>query len=310
MSVRRDFSAPLMATTFRITTWTKPDAVIEKEIDSAFNIIARLNSVFSDYEPNSEISRLSRSGTKGMKVSDDLWTILVAARDIAAATDGAFDFTCGHLSHLWRRALRRGSLPPEDRLEEARQLTDWTKVEFDEPSKTVRLMEPGMLLDLGGIAKGYAADSALRSLKEAGLPQTLVTAGGDLAIGAPPPDQSGWKITLRTFEEEDQDSVIQTANAGVSTSGDLHQFVEIDGTRYSHIVSPKTGLGLSDRIACTFIAPNATTSDAMATACCVAGPEKMKVWIRHSEGTYKARLVQETQATIEEHLTPGFPSPQ
>ena len=307
--VRRDFSAPLMATSFRITTWAEAGSNWDSKIDAAFKIIARLNTVFSDYEPNSEISRLSRSGTSGMEVSGDLWKLLRRAREIAELTDGAFDFTCGHLSHLWRRAIRRGKLPPEDRLEEARHLTDWRQVEFDEASQTVRLCRPGMLLDVGGIAKGYAADAALKSLRESGLPCSLVTAGGDLAVGDPPPASSGWAVSLRTSDDGTSDTAIEASGAGISTSGDLHQFVDLDGTRYSHIVSPKTGLGLSNRVACSVIAPDATTSDAMATACCVAGRERMLEWTGATPNL-EARLVEWSKDGPEVHCSPGFPRAQ
>ncbi len=303
---RHDFSAPLMATTFRIATWSNEPAKLEQPIDEAFNVIARLNTLFSDYEPNSEVSQLSRSGTEGMQVSDDMWRILSQAREMAERTNGAFDFTCGHLSRLWRRAIRRGELPPNDRLHQAMDLTNWQDVDLDENTQTVRLKQSGMLLDLGGIAKGYAADAALKSLQRHGLHSSIVTAGGDLAIGRPPPDQDHWNISLRTQTPNADDGIILVADSGVSTSGDLHQYVEIDGNRYSHIVSPKTGLGLSGGVACTIVGHSTTFTDAMATACCVAGPESTQNWSQLSP-RFEARLVQRGAESTREHLTEAFP---
>ncbi len=295
-----------MATIFRITVWTKDEAPVNAAVDEAFQEIARLNAIFSDYEPWSEISRLSRTHDKAVPVSDDLWRILVRGREIARGTDGAFDFTCGHLSHLWRRAIRLKKPPPPARLEQGLELTDWRSVELDEPAQTANLTKEGTLLDLGGIAKGYAADAALRILAGHSLPISLITAGGDLACGSPPPRSQGWDVHLRTRESGTEEATIQVHHSGVSTSGDLHQFVEIDGVRYSHIVSPKTGLGLTNRIAATVVAPDTTTSDALATALCVSGEALMKDVVQRFPGV-SARLVRQTTDGNETHTSPGFP---
>jgi thiamine biosynthesis lipoprotein len=278
-----------MATTFRITVFADDSGELDEAVNAAFQRIAELNHIFSDYEPRSEISQLSRTCNRPTQVSPDLWRILVRAREIAETTNGAFDFTCGHLSHLWRRAIRRKQLPPSERLEEAVELTDWKRVEFDEASRSITLRTPKTLLDLGGIAKGYAADAALRILRERSFPQAQVTAGGDVACGAPPPRDSGWSVGLRVTESSTDLQRIRVANMGVSTSGDLHQHVELAGRRYSHIVSPFTGMGLTQQSACTVVAPDATSSDALATAFCVAGETEWQSWLTRLPGV-DARL--------------------
>lgn len=298
-----------MATTFRITTWCENGRAIEAAVDRAFREIARLNTLFSDYEPQSEISRLSRTHGTAFPVSEDMWQILIRARDIAERTDGAFDFTCGHLSHLWRRAIRLKKRPPEDRLRQALEVTNWKAVEFDEARRTVCLTREGMLLDLGGIAKGFAADAALRILNHASIPHALVTAGGDLACGNSPPGSDGWDVQLRTHEDAEPAPTIRIHDAGVSTSGDLHQFVEIDGIRYSHIVSPKTGTGLTNQVACTVIAPDTTVSDALATAYCVAGETEWDTW-RKTFPNAQVRLSSRSDGGIQIRTTEGFPLAQ
>jgi thiamine biosynthesis lipoprotein len=199
--------------------------------------------------------------------------------EISQLTAGAFDITSGNLTKLWRRAKRLQKLPPADRLQQALAATDWQAVQLDAKAKTITLTKTGMLLDLGGIAKGYAADEGLRILREHHIARALVMAGGDIAIGNPPPGQDAWEIKLRTFTKpapnaEEAMETVRLKNCAVSTSGDLYQFIEIDGLRYSHIISPQTGLGLTERVACSVIAPDCTTSDAMATAMCVLGREK------------------------------------
>ncbi len=281
---RHDFSAPLMATTFRISLYAESKAEAEKAADTAFKHIAFLNTVFSDYEPNSELILLCNAANAtpgiGVKAGPALFDLVSHALDIARKTDGAFDITCGNLSNLWRRAKRQKKLPPADRLQQALAATDWKAVKLDAAVQSIAFTRSGMLLDLGGIAKGHAADEGLRILREHGITRALVMAGGDIAIGDPPPGADAWEIKLRTFSkpvaagEKEPMETVRLKNCGVSTSGDLHQFTEIDGKRYSHIVSPFTGVGLTERIACSVIAPDCTSSDALATAMCVLGQER------------------------------------
>lgn len=275
---RFDFSAPLMFTTFRISVHAENRAQAEQAADSAFKRIAALNAVYSDYEPNSELILTCNAGPdKPVKVSADLYDLVQRSLELAQITEGAFDITCGNLSHLWRRTKRTHKLPPAERLQQALAATDWHAVRLDEKAHTLTLQKPGMLLDVGGIAKGYAADAGLKVLREHGLKQALVMAGGDIAIGDPPPGEDAWEIKLRQFASEKPEEDMTTVrlhNCGVSTSGDLYQFTEIEGKRYSHIISPFTGMGLTQRVACSVIAPDCTTSDALATAMCVLGRER------------------------------------
>lgn len=274
---RFDFSAPLMATTFRISLHAKSQAEASAAADAAFKHIAGLNAVFSDYEPQSELMRLCDAGQNiPFKASHELFHLIARSVEISRLTDGAFDITCGNLTRLWRHTRRVGKLPPPDRLAKALAATDRRAVQIDPPTQTITLTRPGMLLDLGGIAKGYAADEGLRILREHGITRALVMAGGDISLGAAPPGADAWEIKLRTWTRPNDGSeeslkTVRLKNCGVSTSGDLYQFTDIGGVRYSHIVSPKTGLGLTQRVACSVIAPDATTSDALATAMCVMG---------------------------------------
>jgi thiamine biosynthesis lipoprotein len=132
-----------------------------------------------------------------------------------------------------------------------------------------------MQLDLGGIAKGYAGDQALRTLRAAGIGAALVAASGDLAIGDAPPGTRGWRVGIGLPDRADNKLARQLllANAAVSTSGDTEQFVELDGVRYSHILDPRTGVGLTNRVQASVIARHATATDALATTVCVLGPE-------------------------------------
>ncbi|HAL70681.1 MAG TPA: hypothetical protein DCP71_02795 [Verrucomicrobiales bacterium] len=274
---RFDFSGPGMATTFRISCYAESREQAEKATSACFVRIAELNQIFTDYDPTSELMRLcAPEAAYPAKVSPPMLGLMQRSIQLAELTEGAFDPTCGHLTQLWRRTRRQGKLPPPPRLQAAIAATDWRRIQIDPPKQQITL-KPGTLLDLGGIAKGYAADDCLRVLRQYGLSRAVVIAGGDTAVGDAPPGKAGWEIKLRTFarsEAEDELTTITLANRAVSTSGDLYQFIEIDGTRYSHILSLKTGLGLTQSIACSVIADDSTTSDALATAMCVLGIEK------------------------------------
>jgi thiamine biosynthesis lipoprotein len=152
------------------------------------------------------------------------------------------------------------------------------------------LLKDGMQLDLGGIGQGYAADEAYQMLKDRGLTRALVDISGDFRAGDPPPDRSGWRIEIEALKPKSANAEHSTArtllisNAAVSTSGDAYNFVEIDGQRYSHIVDPKTGLGLATSCSVTIIARDAITADALDTAVCVLGVGPGLDTIRNVEG--------------------------
>jgi thiamine biosynthesis lipoprotein len=152
----------------------------------------------------------------------------------------------------------------------------WQQLRLDPRSRAVTLLAPNMRLDLGGIAKGYAADQALQVLKGRGLDRALVAASGDIAVGNAPPGQRGWEIAIAAMDSTTNESArtLLLRNAGISTSGDTEQFIEINGVRYSHIVNPATGLGLTNRIQVTVIAPDATITDGLATAVSVLGVQR------------------------------------
>ena len=298
------FEEPLMGTRFRIAVYAVDSAEAKRAADLAFARVRVLNLVYSDYLRESEVMKLCVSPARvPVKVSSDLFSLLESAKRIASISGGAFDVTSGHLTHLWRRTKRQKTLPTQARLSEALAKTNWQWVKLDPLESEVTLAEPELLLDLGGIAKGRAADEALRVLVEQRMPRAMVIAGGDMAIGDSPPNRKGWAVQLKTSESDKAENVgLSLRNCGVSTSGDLHQYVEIQGKRYAHIINPKTGLGLTSGISCSVIAPNAMISDALATAICVLGAEKGLNILKAMPG-HDARVVTEEGVKS----TPGFP---
>jgi thiamine biosynthesis lipoprotein len=273
---RFEYTQPHMGTTVRIVLYAAAGPEAERAAAAAFARIAELDATLSDYRPDSELSRLTRDAVGSpVKVSRDLFRVLDAAQGLAARTDGAFDITVGPLTRLWRRARRQVELPAPGELAAARALSRYTLLKIDPKARTASVARAGMRLDPGGIAKGFAADEALATLRGSGVERALVAVGGDLAIGHAPPGHTGWQVTLTGPGAADTapGSPILVHDAGVSTSGDAEQWVEISGQRYSHIVNPKTGLGLTGHRSVTVVAGDAMTSDMLATAVSVLGPD-------------------------------------
>ena len=266
-----------MGTLFSIKLYALDKASAENAAQAAFLRIAALDDIMSDYQADSELMRLCEQpvGTP-VPVSADLFDVLQKAQKVAELSHGAFDATVGPYVRLWRFARKRKVLPTPAEIASAAASVGYKKLRLDPRTRTVTLLAPNMRLDLGGIGKGYAADQAMRVLNSKGIARALVAASGDIAIGDPPPGQRGWKVAISGLDRgtNENSHVMVLRNAGVSTSGDTEQFIEIGGVRYSHIVNPATGLGLTERIQATIIGPDATTTDGLDTTVSVLGVKR------------------------------------
>ncbi len=259
---RVEASEPHMGTLFRIVLYADDPAPARAAIRRAFDRIAELDNRLSDYKPESELNRACREAVgRDVPISEDLFTVLRAADGLAQETEGAFDVTVGSLMREWRlgRIPSRGALAA----------VGYRNLHLG--AGTLRLDSVGTQIDLGAIAKGYAADQALAVLRARGFPRALVAASGDIAFGDAPPGKSGWTTGVDSFRASPDwfTRVIELSNAAISTSGDTEQFRDIGGTRYSHIVDPRTGLGLTKRIGVTVVARKGIDSDSLATAASV-----------------------------------------
>jgi thiamine biosynthesis lipoprotein len=291
-----------MGVPFRISLYAANETVAQNAAEAAFDRVAVLNSIFSDYDSDTELSRLSQSSGQGKQVpvSSDLWRVLEKSQTLAAETDGAFDITVGPLVNLWRRSRRKHEFPPAELLAQMRARVGFKNLILDPATNTAELRLPDMRLDLGAIAKGVAADEALKVLRERGVPRALVAASGDMAVGDPPPDADGWRIEVAALDAPGAPppEIVDLKNCGIATSGDVFQHVEIDGVRYSHIVDPRTGLGLTDHSLVTIIAHDCTTADGIATAVSVLGPKKGMAFVESQPGV-AAHIVRKPNAKIE-----------
>jgi thiamine biosynthesis lipoprotein len=274
---RFELSHPAMGTLITITLYASDAPAAKAAAAAAFQRIDALEDIMSDYQADSELMRLCDQpfGTP-VPVGQDLFDVLRRAQEMSKLSDGAFDVTVGPYVRLWRFARKRKVLPTPAKIAAARAAVGWQKLRLDAHARTVTLLVPNMRLDLGSIGKGYAADQAMQILKGRGIDRALVAASGDIAVGNPPPGQRGWKIGIAALGGATNQAprTVLLHNAGISTSGDTEQFIEINGVRYSHIVNPATGLGLTNRIQATIIGPDATTTDTLDTTVSLLGVKR------------------------------------
>jgi thiamine biosynthesis lipoprotein len=282
---RYEYKEYHMGVDVRMVVYAPDQATAERACAAAFERFAELDTCMSDYRSDSELMRLcDRAGGPPVPVSRDLFRVLERSQEVAERSDGAFDVTCSPIVRLWRKARKTHTLPAPDELERARARVGWRNMRLDSQHLTVQLLLPGMQLDLGGIGKGYGDDCAQETLKRYGITRALVEAGGDIVVSGPPPGQPGWKIQVENAGNDAVKPPLLFANAAISTSGDTEQFVDIGGKRYSHIVDPRTGQALTDRIEVTIVARDGLTSDGLSTAVSVLGAEKGQALVQTYRG--------------------------
>ncbi len=268
---RFGFTEAWMGTIIKIVLHAEDAEKASAAAKAAFAEIAAVDAAMSDFKPESELNLLSRSaGGEARPLSPALFDVLQASREYYTLSGGAFDVTVGPVVKLWRVARNEKRLPGDEELRRALDCVGTSMMILDPASRTARLEKAGMSLDLGGIAKGYACDRALQALARLGYPDAFVDAGGGMSLGDPPPGKPGWRVRV----SREGPRTILASRRGVATSGDTHVFVDIGGRRYSHIVDPRTGLGLTNGVLATVVARDGMTADALATAICVLGPEK------------------------------------
>jgi thiamine biosynthesis lipoprotein len=278
----------IMGVQARIVVYAQDEAQAKRACAAAFQRMADLEQIMSDYRPTSELMQLcAKAGGPPVKISDDLYLVLERALQVAERSEGAFDPTIGPMVALWRHARRSGQFPAPQEREQARAVVGWRKVRLDPRERAAQLLTAGMRLDLGGIAKGYAGDQGQRELKKHGIRSAMIEIGGDIVVSDAPPGKKGWRIEIPNAAGTESPRIEHFRNVGISTSGDTEQFVEFDGKRYSHIVDPRTGLGLTTRIAVTIVAADGLTSDSLSTAVSVLGAERGRALARF----YRARAV-------------------
>ena len=291
----------VMGTTCTLIAVTDDPTQGQKALRDAEGALRRVEALMSVWLVDSEISRLNGAAAgEEVALSPETLLVLDTASTAALETDGAFDVTCRPVIELWRQAAERGRLPTDAELESARAVSSWELIELT-PSGGIKHADTARV-DLGGIAKGYAIDHALDTMKAAGVLGALVDVGGDLRCSGQPPQGSLWMVDVRDPFGEGRLGELGVWGAAVCTSGDYARFVEIDGRRYNHIIDPRTGQPTEAASSVTVVAQTALDGDVWATALSVLGRDG----IERLPGGVEAMLVIGEADDYEMICTPGF----
>lgn len=313
--VRVEMSEPVMGTLARVVVYAPSQDAGEAAARAALARIAELDARLSDYRDDSEVAALGRAAAQvKVPLSRDLFTVLKASEVLARRTGGAFDVTHGRLTHLWRRARRLNVPPDATAVTAARAGGGYQHLSLDQSGRTVRLDLPGIVIDAGGIAKGYAADEALRVLAGQGMPAALVSIGGDIVAGDPPPGRDAWAVAVPRITDDPRTPApapywIGLVRAGVSTSGDAEQWMTVGGVRYSHVVDLRTGWPLTGRRSTTVVARRGIDADALSTAIVILSDAEGAALLQ--SGSVPATALWQTlraDGTVDAHHTTAWPA--
>lgn len=281
----------------------------ESAVAAAFEEMRRVEGLMSRFVPSSDVSRVNQAaGLDPVQVSDETFMLLEKALRWSELSGGAFDITIGPVVDAWGFGTDDPHVPDPDALAKAVALVNFRAVELDPTQKTVRLPAAGMCIDLGGIAKGYAADRAAAVLRERGVKHALIDAGGNIVAVGTRPDGTPWHIGIRdprgSNPTDTVGPVVKVSDAAVVTSGDYERFFVADGRRYHHIFDPKTGMPADLAESVTIIAPNSLDADALSTAVFVLGPSEGPKILEGLEGV-SAMVVDAGGRLV---FSPGFPA--
>lgn len=237
--------------------------------------ICRLEGILSAHLPGSDLARIEGAAGLGpVAVSSDTLAVINTALKYAELTEDAFDITLAPVLRLYNFTRGNETKPTRQELAANLPLIDWRKVQVDMEAGTVFLLEKKMGLDLGGIAKGYMTDRVAEILSKQNLEASLINAGGDIRLLGPKLDGSPWRVGIKNPDSPDSNfAIVESKGGAIVTSGDYERYFDVDGVRYHHIISPKTGLPANLVRSVTIIAPTGEVADLLSTAVFVMGAE-------------------------------------
>jgi thiamine biosynthesis lipoprotein len=281
-SVRYEASHESMGTVFTVAAYGRDRTFLSEVVEQVFEEIDRLDGQMSNYKPESELSAINREAAgHPVVVEPGLFHLLEISVQRSEQTEGAFDITVGPLMKLWGFFRGRGRLPTQAELAQVLERVGYQHLKLDSQLRSIRFDEPGVEIDLGGIAKGYAVDRAVDILRSNGITSALVSSGTSsiYALGSPP-GAHGWKITLRDpYDARKPADVIHLQNYSLSTSGSYERFFEIGGKDYCHIMNPHTGWPVQGILSAAVLAATGTDTDGRSAGCFVMGVEGTRKYL-------------------------------
>ena len=275
----------VLATVCRITLFDKGKPQIYREI---FGRLREIENRMSSHLEGSDVDRINKAaGIEAVEVHQDVFYVIEQALHYAELSGGAFDPTVGPLVSLWNISGENPVVPSHEEIDQALSLINWKDLELNREDCSVFLKKPGMALDLGGIAKGYAADEAAAIIKKAGIPRAIIDLGGNILLVGGKKDKSPWKVGIQNPYEGPGNyiGIVQTEENSVVTSGVYERYFEVEGVKYHHILSTVDGFPVwNGLLSVTIIAGASIAADAMSTAVFALGYENGSVMIESLEG--------------------------
>jgi len=274
------FSASKMGSPFNLVLWTNDSSSAQNHADACFQLIDSLNHIFSNYDSTSELSYINQqAGMQSTLVSPLMWELLQLSKKAFYGSKGAFNIAMGPITSLWRNARHEKIFPTVASVKKQLKLCHFKDIQWDSIHHSIYLPFKGMQLDVGGIGKGYIAQKVVTFLQSRGVKCALADAGGDIVMSQVPPYQKGWKVGINIPEKSDDllPQALIIHNKSVATSGDVYQFIEHKGVKYSHIIDPQTGYGVTSLRNVTVIANDGATADWLATACSILPLQEAKL---------------------------------
>lgn len=263
----------IMGTVVRVELWSDDQPTGKAAIAAVMEEMRRIDRTMSTYKEDSDVSLINRNaGQSPVIISSELLELIARSLQMSELTDGAFDITYASAGHLYD--FRRKIKPSEEALAKALPAINYHHILLDRKRSTIKFSQAGVVIDLGGIAKGHAVDRCIALLQARGIKQAIVSAGGDSRIIG---DHHGrpWMVGIRDPRQESKVvAALPLSNAAVSTSGDYERYFEANGVRYHHIINPTNGRPVNGVRSVTVVGSDSTTMDALSTSVFVMGVKK------------------------------------
>jgi thiamine biosynthesis lipoprotein len=302
-----EYHGSAMGTSISLFFWTDDEAKAAKAAEAVFKEMKRIDGVMTTWTPDSEVSQINAAaGQRPVVVSQETYAVIERAQDVSRRTRGIFDITVGAFKGLWKFDQDMdGTLPDPAQVKKRLALINYRDVVLDKSKRSVFLRRKGMSITLGGIAKGYAVDKAVKLLHDVGFVHFMVQAGGDMYISGKKGDKP-WVVGIRDPRSTAVATFASTAieDRSFSTSGDYERGFVKDGVRYHHILDPRTGQPARASRSVTIKAKDAFTADAWSKVMFILGwKESLKVIQREKLTDFEAAWVDDKN---ELHVTKGL----
>jgi FAD:protein FMN transferase len=272
-----------MACVYSIDAYGPGAAELARVVEDAFDEVDRIDRLMSHYKADSPLSRINREAARQpVRVEPELFDFIAEAMRYSRESDGAFDITVGPLMKAWGFFKGEGRMPSSDELAAARRHVGRSHVILNPGARTIAFDEPGVELDLGGIAKGYAVDRAITLLKQKHIAAALVSSGGSTIYGlGAPPGRAGWDVTIQDPIDSRKTALTVTLkDRALSIAGRSEKWFESGGVRYSHIMDPRTGRPVQGVLTVAVLTNTGTAGDALDDALFVMGLERSRAYLR------------------------------